>query len=445
MSKTNERAASEVSNKATTRVLVVIVVVSSFGPYIVSGVRTDQIVIYTLAALLFPITLWRLQISKYAALLGVSWSVYIAVALTSFYGGTTNNSPWSDGDALANLDNLVLPMATFFVVLVLIHNRDPAQVRDDVTLAVSLGTVGSALIGVLQYISPAATGPVIARFGGAGDTAQRAQTLGRLTGIFGQPSSAGAAYTLGILCALYAFRRRPVLQATSAAIIIVGGVLTVSKAFLLIGLPLACWVILRSRRGRGTGRLIAVGLATIGVYATGGALGLASDWSGWDRLVRLLPWQEGISFRLYTGDRYGSSSSTSPLIEAVLREHPFVGFGVSGLETPTDTLLVQALSLAGLIGVASTLVALGLIIRGYWAQKENWDCDTAIFYGPVALALVVLSFGTPALTANRTSVIAWTLLALMLGSTSTSYYTKGTGSGVRNRTKLDAPDQRYLP
>lgn len=395
------------------RALLILVVLSAFGPYVGSGVRTDQVVVYALALMVIPLRLARVRIPPGGGLLMFTWLLYIAITVSALLAGPLiNSSPWPAGAAGANLDNLALPIATLLLALSLAHGRPQDEVRQDVTSTVTLGVSASALVGIAQFAFPQVVAGFVPQFLGAGGTAERAGTLGRFTGVLGQPSAAGAIYSVGLICAIYALRRNPLLQAAAVAVITVGGALTLSKSFLLVGLPLGAWILLR-RRGWGP-QQVALPLAAGGVAALGSQLDLVQSWSGWDQLIGFLPGSDRATFNGFTGNRYGSGSATQPVIESTLRDHPVFGYGVRGLSTATDTLFVQALVLAGVVGVLLMALVLVLIARAYRRRREALGLEERRLFGPLVLALVVLSVGSPVLTANRVSVVAWALLALML-------------------------------
>jgi hypothetical protein len=100
--------------------------------------------------------------------------------------------------------------------------------------------------------------------------AANAASDGRYTGIFNQPAEAGIAYGVALLLLTWLARTRewkPFSVTCAAALVITGGVLTVSKVFLLCAAPVAVLTVLRGRArirvavtaGAGSGRPLAGG------------------------------------------------------------------------------------------------------------------------------------------------------------------------------------------
>ena len=352
------------------RWLVCLIVASAFGPYVLPGVRTDQVVVYGVAAALLPFAWDRIRLSGLGVCLAGAWVIYLGVATLGYLAPGANTSPWPRGSVFANLDNLLLPLVTLLLVGALVSREPREKVLMIVTSTIAVGACFNALVAIAHYLSPTVVIPYLDLFWGAGETGERAVTLGRYSGITGQPSVSGVLYSLGLVCALYAFRGRPVLRVVALVLIVIGGVLTVSKGFLLVGVPVAAWQIIRSSRGK-AGERLGVLLAVGGVYIGASELGLFDRWSGWERLVHLLP-GGGADFAQYTGNRYGTGSSMEPLVRSVMTDHPLGGYGLSGLATATDTAVVQALTLAGLLGATCVVVVLAIPLLSYFRQRLCW-------------------------------------------------------------------------
>lgn len=395
--------------------LLGLVVAAAFGPYLFGGVRTDQAVVYGLAAVLLVPLAPRIRLRPAGWVVVTAWLTLLLVAAVQWRGVEPNTSPWVRGSALASFDNLALPIVTFLLVAGLNQHR----AIELVTKVVTIGASVNALVAIGDYLSPAAFAPLLARFWGGGDTGDRALTLGRYTGLIGQPSVAGALYCLAVVCAVYSLRNRPGWRGLVLTLLILGGILTISKGFLLIGLPVAAWQLWK---GAGKAGHRVVGLLVVAALYFGGAtLGLFSKWSGFQRVLDLLP-GNGATFNTYTGNRYGATSSTQPITHAVLVDHPWFGYGLPGLAKATDTAWLQGLVLAGLFGAACVAVVLVAVLVGW----RGWQGPERLLFGGVAVVVAATALGTPVLTANRVSVLVWALLALML---SQPYARTTDGSG----------------
>ena len=153
----------------------------------------------------------------------------------------------------------------------------------------------------------------------------------------------------------------------------------------------------------------------LGLYVATTSSGLLSTWSGFGKLLRLLPGQDA-QFSTYAGNRYGSA--TTPLTTAVLDTHPWVGYGLHGFATATDTALVEAVVLSGLIGVACVLVTVAAPVVAALQSTADLPDQRRLLHRAVAILMFASTIGSVALTGNRVSVLVWTLFGLMLVSRS---------------------------
>jgi hypothetical protein len=139
----------------------------------------------------------------------------------------------------------------------------------------------------------------------------------------------------------------------------------------------------------------------------------ASGWTGWRHLAQMFP-DGRVDLASLTGNRYGEGGVIRPLVEAVLADHPWTGYSATGLATSVDSAPAQALMLAGLVGVALLAVALMWLPVALARRWRSLDTAERWLYGPLVVGVVVLSAGSPVLTANRVAVVLWALLALLL-------------------------------
>jgi hypothetical protein len=324
-------------------------------------------------------------------------------------------TPVPGGSVGAGLDNLLLPVAVVLTVRTALGAG--IDRRRALRTACLLLVVGMCLNAVVACVSVATDlSPLLSHWWSnapvvdltADTVAGRASTLGRFSGIFNQPAEAGTMFAMALLAAGYLGRRSPVAASAAAALLTVGGVLTVSKIFLLVGLPVALWQVL----GQATLRRLVPVTASVGlVLVANRAFG--AEWSGQTYLTRLLD-PGGDVVGQYTAGRIGDGSSLYRTVSVVLHDSPWFGFGAGGLATAYDNAWVEALCMAGLVGAAlytAVLVVLGVA----WARRRaGMDAAAARLAGGLVLVLAGASVGVPALTANRTATVAWLLLTLLL-------------------------------
>lgn len=240
-----------------------------------------------------------------------------------------------------------------------------------------------------------------------------AATNGRFSGVVNQPAEAGVLYGVAGLLAVYVWRNRQVLLAAVLIVLAIGGTLTVSKVFLLGGLPLilAYWFIMlpsgRHMRLKALALLAAIGVL---LYFT------LRDWSGFTFLARLFlpPKNSGTGLSsvidLYSAGRFTEGSGLQQLINQVLTVSPVSGVGASGWQTAYDNGWVEALVTAGLLGVVAYTITLFLVFLTAWRIQEK---GLRLFGISFAIFLIGASLGIPALTTNRVSTIVWMIISLM--------------------------------
>ena len=390
------------------KVLLVLIIASAFGPYLFPGITTVQVVIYPISLFTFVLVMaHRIKLSAAIFVILAASLVVFSIAVIALVTPGSNTSPWPYGNSLANADALLLPMCTLAAVAALAGSWPSLETPLNVVAStMTVAMVVNAAIAVLQLLrhSPSL---VETWFWGTGGTGERSLTVGRYTGIFSQPSLAGIAYSLGCLSAIYALRRRPVLQALILSTLIFAGTLTASKVFLLIGLPISLFFFMYSSRKRFAYFLVLVTLAS---PVIGSRL---AEWKGFTRLAALLPGSPDW-FKTVTGNRYGADSSTQPLITAILHDHPLSGYGLAGLDRSTDTTYVFILSLAGALGLAAVVVQMLALIAGYWNRRKGLQSIEQVFLATLLIVMLASTFGANALHGNRVSVLVWAIAGLLL-------------------------------
>jgi hypothetical protein len=391
--------------------LLVCLVLASLGPYLVGGIRTEQVAVYGLAFATGMLAILRARqtAAVHLAPVAVPWLLYLTIALLASTGPTAQPA----GSRLAGLDNLFSPVAIMLIVNVTVQQADAERHFRTVARLVALALGANGLLAVVM--TQADLSPIFRSFwsGDAGvTTAENAAALGRISGVFNQPAEAGLAYGIAGLCAWYVWRHEQVRFLLGLAPIVVGGLLTVSKIFILGGLPILILLVLRSSRSR-LGVFAAALLATLGALQAG----LADSWTGAARLGRLLrPRTEGSLLEFFSGGRTEEAGSVQQAFDAVAGIDPVFGVGIQGLALPYDSGWTEAFVLAGAIGFGCyslTLLGIGFMALRTEEQARRWFA-----YGLAGLAIGG-SLGVPALTANRVGTLLWLLVALVaLGQTS---------------------------
>jgi len=413
-----------------------VVITAVYGPYTsISGLRTEQLAVYGSVALALPLV-WRIRPTRQTLTLSSVWTVYALVGLLGALWPITAVA-YGPGNTLAGLDNLALPLAVLLLAqLWLSRGADPIRL---LRVACGVTVVAMCINAILAVASTYLDlTPLLSQFWGneavdpstetvAGLSAQ----LGRATGLVNQPAEAGSLYGIALLAAIYVLRDKPTRLAAAILLLVVGGVITVSKVFLLVGLPIASWQLLRLTGDRR--RRIAVVGGSLLLFAVGaGQAGLIDEWHGSRFLAHL--WEPaGGLLEYYTGQRLGESSYLVPIIEYVLRDSPALGMGAAGLFVPYDNGWVEALVIGGVVGAIAYSLTLLLLIHAWWMQRFVVPQAESMLGGGLVLLAMMASFGFSPLTANRVATVLWVLLALTVLARPAAFASRSYSISLRGR------------
>lgn len=407
-------AVEDESTNPRGKFVVVTLILAAFGPYVAGSVRTEQVAVYGLLALtLATAPTIRAHSLRGAAAwrLASTWTLYAAVAAAASVGSLAAPPRWAQGPLLAGLDNVVAPLAVMLLVWLSV---DPRRAEDWLRLASKLIAVGMATNGVLALVMTqvdlsALLRPFWSATGGV-TTAQLAAGLGRVSGVFNHPAEAGVAYGLAGVCAWYVWRDRPTRLYLLLLPIVLGGLVSVSKVFVLGALPIILWLIWQSRgNGSRGGLLFVAGSAAFGVLQSG----FAAQWTGLSYLGAILSPGDQDAIAFFTAGRVGAGSTLISVLEEVARIDPLVGVGAKGLSVPYDNGWVEAFVVAGVVGVVCYTAALAWM----WLAGRV-DPDPARRRLVLAVTLIAAggSLGLPSLTANRVSTLLWVVVALAVAA-----------------------------
>jgi len=243
--------------------------------------------------------------------------------------------------------------------------------------------------------------------------AQLAQGNGRFSGIFDQPAQAGFLYGLALLFVLYLGRDhdRPFRMTLVGLLLTAGGLLTISKIFIFVALPLTALLMLR----RGPRSRLRHGVVSLGTTALVvlflDAIGALSALPGGTQLSGFVHALDN-PLHILTGGRLGSQGSLAGVWGLVESYAPLGGFGLGGITNyPLDSGWIQGAVTAGYIGIiAYGLLTLILIYR-YLVMRKS-DPTNGLMFSILALILIS-TIGFPIYTGNRISGIVFLLLTVI--------------------------------
>lgn len=394
-----------------------IVAVSLFGPYLAGGVRTEQVAMYALLLASIPLLSGLRLPSEWVALVAL-WSCLFVVVVV--VGISPPPSRFESGILLAGIDNYALPFAGLIVAAVWAQRR-----RIDALL-----TFASSVCWLLAANSVVAAISVVVGFPAlldvfwtadptTGSVAVKAASNDRFSGIFNHPAESGTAYSFGLLLALWRWgwrESRPKVLVGALVLLVAGGLLSASKAFVFVGLPVFLVALSLDRRTRDR-RLLMLGLFA----ATGGGALITSalPWAGQERLERLLRADnlrsgESTLLGYLTAGRLGDESTLLAVAAVVWEESPLYGYGASGLRVAYDSSWLELLIVGGAVGV-SLFVAV-ILVLAHCALATRFRIALADWRLGVGFLIIMVggSWGLPAHTANRTATILWIVLGLTI-------------------------------
>jgi len=447
------------------RYWVIVCVLGVFGPYIVSGARTEQLVIYGSAAAVVFTQLPRLFTILRPALpiLGL-WLAY-AVVVVGLGMFADNGTPWESGSLVAGVDNALLPLASIIVFTFWTTLSDSQSLVRVISWVVAWAMAVNAVLAIITTYVGLDSMPGLGRFWGAGgadeSVAVLAEQMGRFSGIFNQPAEAGVAYSLAALGILFLARvdreaPRWVLWVL-LSLVVIGGLLTLSKVFVVGGLVLAFVMAITDRSNRK--QSVPVGILAVGIAAVLGAANLAGSWGAsimlnWYRVS--IQAGDSLPYTLSAG-RFGTPGDNGPapsitpsapatgtddgtgstgelaaplptglsdVVHQILDSQPVFGVGARGLQVAYDSSWAEAMIVGGVVGLVLMVLVYVVLVAQWVSSRRMMPRSTWLFAGSVVLLTLGASFGMPALTGNRESTLLWMFLVPLV----VAY--RATGPGV---------------
>lgn len=403
--------------RRVSRVVLISLALSAFSPYLLGSVRAEQMVVYSLAVLTTVTrgALWpKVRPGPLPFVLLLSFP--LLVSATGLLGQPVSQGPFAPGSVLASLDNQLLPIGIILVVWGMGSSLDRSESLDIVSKVLMGAMALNALVAIGQWAEIVPIDQLSVFFNGTQGQSVSELAVGqfRFSGIFNQPAEAGVCYSLALLAGLRMTQVKPSIwrwQGAALFLIVIGGLLTVSKIFIYGGLVAALVILfasLASRRARST-------LASAAVLAVLLAwMAHRVDWGGLETL-RALVGPQALGLSTASAGRYGQDSTVGPLVDFVLHTSPMAGLGASGISNyPYDSLYVQSLVYAGVIGVVCSVLTFAILVRRAFESARWLETNERFLARGITYLVIIASFGLPVLTANRTAVLVWLFIAILL-------------------------------
>ena len=410
----------------------ILLCIAALGPYVLSamGLRLEHFVIY--GSLLYVICTMSLgkgfQVDRSVFSLLV---LSLAMVFWIFVASLRNISWATPYGICAGLENFTQPVALIIVISSAMEGLDRGarlhllRVAGISTIFMLCTNSCLAILTMFYDTWPFTQYFVIASDAGLGTVSvmELASAGGRLSGVFNQPAEAGLAYSIGAIVWVYlatTCKRINSIAWISLILLIIGGLLSTSKTFILGGFPLSIsyWfgTVLRCLRIRKSTLIGGIG------WGVAGAVGFsfaAESWRGLGLFLRFFSsdsYENGIIY-LFTGTRFGGNESgVGSLFSRTWNESPILGFGVANAQG-LDNGYIESFFYGGMIGLVCHIALLGVILL---AGIRALRTDPELSWLLICLWVLIIgaSIGAPVLTLNRSSIFLWIILVTTFGALS---------------------------
>lgn len=240
-----------------------------------------------------------------------------------------------------------------------------------------------------------------------------AQSNYRYTGLFNLPIEAGIAYTIGVFN-LFFVRKYDLINERQILIIslsiIVGGLLSISKVFLLFGLPLIIVFLVVNKNLKYV--VSSIMIFTITYYSSTFIL---KDWDGLDfikNFINNLIYGDSLIYSL-TSSRFGEGSTQqSTLLKNILAESPIFGTGLGSLEI-YDSTISLIISSGGLLYLSIFILVILIFIIYYkkFITFYYFENRMLVLY---LIFIMAISLGTPIFWLNKVNLYLWLFLLIII-------------------------------
>ncbi|WP_416560456.1 hypothetical protein ACHEXL_02370 [Limnohabitans sp. yimb22184] len=372
-------------------------------PYLPNGLRFEYVVV---ALLTFPcLILKKYRVNSNILLLaGCLFFSLLPLIISSAYSSETGlyASP------LDMFARLALPgvMLIFFSLIFSVRKTNFDQSIDSVVIVSSLVSGVSILSflvpGFNNFLSPWVSGNEEGVW-------YQSIAVGRVVGIFNQPLEAGLFYSVALFSVITRFwlKKSVPFGIFSLVIIVLAGVLTLSKIFLVLGIFLG-FIFALVLGLISLNRFFLIIFILIPLVPVVGHL-LAPLYV--DSLIQLYD-EFGLLFALTAG-RLGAPSENTELYLRLLSDFNWIiGFGL-GSQLPLDSGYLEYFYQGGFASFAGYLMFICCCFF-YACKKWNSIQGRLLFF--LSMLLVLASFGGPVVSAGRANIAFVLLLVVALTS-----------------------------
>tara|TARA_B100000579_G_scaffold438023_1_gene471011 strand:+ start:18102 stop:19370 length:1269 start_codon:yes stop_codon:yes gene_type:complete len=394
--------------------LLYLLLIGAFGPYLIPsiGIRLDHLFIYGIFGILALHN--RIYLSKNPSILFM-FTLLLILFLSPFFNSINPLNVISNTLFISQIENYLQPIIIFLIF----SSLCPKNIfeLDDVFQSglklvlwlVALNTIFSIYIlfnpetSLVRIFSGS---KVIGDFGGfSGVTnAELNLTTGKFAGIFSQTYIVGFIYSFALLGWAYIYKNnnsQNIKKFLLVLLIGIGGVMSFSKIFLIIGMPLFMIFIGFKRTIYLSMPIITIFIIMISINST--IIEIIRDYEAMKYIYRLIFGFSNDFLNIFTSGRFADGSLIIPGIIKVLSANTFFGLGYGSIET-SDFSFFEIISLGGLVNLIAyscLLIFLTMPIFFLESLKDKY------FYSFFIFLSFISSIAAPILTANRISIVIW--------------------------------------
>lgn len=421
----------------------ILIVVACFGPYLGTGfgLQITHILIYGFFLMALPLFFLDLktQASSFTKHIGAFWTLIVLWSAASTYVNYSLLLNPSVKHIVSRGEKFIEPLVLTLVMSACLKRRlksggPSSMIMEIGKVALFLAALNSVAAIVQATLPAVALKPILSSFWqDAGEfkrvpVAVAAASMGRFTGIFNQPIEAGDMYLLVLLLWFYSLAKAKkwpgIMEVIAVSLVVVGGLLSVSKVF-LIGAPILAGIYMFSS-GKAMRRTVVLLLLISPVIIFLAQLVLSDTATG-ARLTKMLSYTDSTDvMSRYTAGRFTSGGARGGIIDEfreVWSRSPWLGTGIGSYST-VDNAYFEIYASGGCMAlflyIGMLAYALFRAIRSKFRGSEEGQLLLV-----VVLLLMGAGMGAPVLTLNRFSPIVWIVLAVL-------------GAGIADRSAKQA-------
>ena len=389
------------------------------------GLRTEHVLIYSLfpmAVLVFPIYGLKLVFNKSILFILAILSFIIIETLIVTYNGPRYY--YSFAKSIAYFENYFQLFSIIILTTIFVQFKSRNAVISTLLKVIHLFFILLVINSFLTIISVFYDlSSVINYFVAKGQVSisdnpmsvsEMATQMGRYSGVFNQPAESGLSYSLGVILWVYIYSKRAKITLWNSFILIsmiIGGILSVSKIFILGGIPL---FLIYGIKVKGFWNIF--NLKSFIFYIFGWILmsRIFSSWDGLNFLLRLFNIDNKTNILyLFTAGRFGAEEThLKNIMTDVWSISPIYGKGFAS-ELVLDNAYAEFFIQGGVIALVGYLIILlTIFIVSINSPIINKKESHLLFF--IFLLIVGGGFGIPVLTANRFSTVCWVIIILLL-------------------------------